>query len=112
MGRWHGEGTSNFVPQVNNTHNINSKGLSTFGIENGSYFRIRNLQLGYNFPREMLSKARIKGLRLFVNAQNLKTWKHNYGYTPEFGGTATSFGIDNGDGPVPAVYSGGINVTF
>lgn len=112
MDRWHGEGTSNTIPQLNNNHNINSKGLSTFGIENGSYLRFRNIQLGYNFGSEMLSRAKIKNLRLFVSVQNLKTFKHNYGYTPDFGGTATSFGIDNGDNPVPAIYTGGLNVTF
>jgi hypothetical protein len=112
LGRWHGEGTSNWVPQVNNTHNINSKGLSTFGIESGSYLRIRNIQLGYNFSTKILQKADIKTFRLFVSGQNIKTFKDNYGYTPDFGGSATSFGIDNGDGPVPAIYTVGLNVTF
>ncbi|TKK64423.1 TonB-dependent receptor [Ilyomonas limi] len=112
MNRWHGPGTSNWVPQVNNEHNINSKALSTFGIENGSYLRIRNLQLGYNFRTNVLQRMNIKSFRIFVSAQNIKTFKHNYGYTPEFGGSATSFGIDVGNGVLPAVYTAGINVTF
>src|SRR6266496_3314325 len=112
LNRWHGEGTSNTVPQINNTHNINSKGMSTFGIENGSYLRIRNLQLGYNFPANVLRKANIKSFKIFVSAQNIKTFKDNVGYTPDFPGSATSFGIDVGNGPVPAIYTAGINVTF
>ena len=44
--------------------------------------------------------------------QNLKTWKHNTGYTPEIGGSAIAFGVDNGTYPVPAVYTFGINLTF
>ncbi|MBX3256815.1 MAG: TonB-dependent receptor [Chitinophagaceae bacterium] len=112
MDRWHGEGTSNSIPQLNNNHNINSKGLSTYGIESGSYLRVRNFQLGYNLGSDALSKLRIRNLRLFVSVQNLKTFKNNYGYTPDFGGTATSFGVDNGDNPIPAVYTAGLNVTF
>ncbi len=111
LNRWHGEGTSNWDPILGANHTINRL-PSTYGIEDGSYFRIRNLQIGYNFPSANLAKAHIKNLRLYANAQNLITWKHNSGYTAEFGGTATSFGIDNGNGPLPMVITGGLNVTF
>ena len=89
LGRWHGEGTSNTIPILNNGRKVNRL-PSTLGIESGSYFRIRNLQLGYNFAPDLLSKVYIKSIRLFVNVQNLKTWKKNSGYSPEFGGTADS----------------------
>lgn len=126
---WNGEGTSNSIPIVNAKHLIN-RAPSTYGIENGSYMRIRNLTLGYNFNTKMLSRASIKNLRVYVNVQNLKTWKHNIGYSPEYGGTvadqaiagddkaripsATAFGIDRGDaqGALPRVITGGINITF
>lgn len=111
MNRWRGEGTSNWDPILGANRAINRL-PSTYGIEDGSYFRLRNIQVGYNFSSATLAKAWIKSLRVFVNAQNLKTWKRNSGYTPEFGGTATSFGIDNGNGPLPMVITGGINVNF
>lgn len=111
LNRWTGEGTSNWDPILGANHTINRL-PSTYGIEDGSYFRIRNIQLGYNFKPELLKKVSIKSIRVFANVQNLKTFKRNSGYTPEFGGTATSFGIDNGNGPVPLVFTGGINVTF
>lgn len=111
LNRWTGEGTSNWDPILGANHTINRL-PSTYGIEDGSYFRIRNVQLGYNFTPTLLKKVNIKSVRLFANVQNLKTFKRNSGYTPEFGGTATSFGIDNGNGPVPLVFTGGINVTF
>ena len=60
----------------------------------------------------MLSRAKIKSLRLYVNAQNIGTFANNTGYTPEIGGSATSFGIDDGTYPVPAVYSVGLNLNF
>ena len=117
LDRWHGEGTSNWIPILNNGRKINRL-PSTLGIESGSYFRIRNLQLGYDFGRELLSKAHIKNLRVFVNVQNLKTFKDNSGYSPEFGGTgnvaAIAFGLDNGDaqGAIPRIITGGVNITF
>jgi len=56
--------------------------------------------------------VKIKSLRVFANFQNLKTWKNNSGYTAEFGGSATSFGVDNAGGAIPMVSSVGLNVTF
>jgi TonB-linked SusC/RagA family outer membrane protein len=110
---WHGEGTSNWVPIVDAQHTIN-RVPSTYGIEDGSYFRIRNLQLGYNISTGLLSRAHIKSFRIFANVQNLKTWKNNIGYSPEYGGDAFSFGIDRGNanGALPRIITGGINVTF
>lgn len=111
LGRWHGAGTSNWVPLVSQGDRINYNG-STYNIEDGSYFRLRNVQLAYSFQRHVLQKLKMRDLRVFVNVQNLKTWKNNIGYTPEFGGDATAFGYDNGGGAIPAVTTFGLNVTF
>ena len=111
LDRWHGEGTSNTQPLLNTKHAINSENSEYF-IEDGSFFRIRNLQLAYSFDKTLLSKIRMQALKVYVNIQNLKTWKHNTGYTPEIGGSAIAFGVDNGTYPVPAVYTFGINLTF
>ena len=110
-GRWNGEGTSNWEP-ILSTKRANNYQNSSYWIEDGSFFRIRNLQLGYRFGTDVLSKARIKSLRIYVNAQNLATFTNSSGYTPEIGGTPTSFGIDNGTYPVPAVYTFGLNLNF
>ena len=111
IDRWHGEGTSNWVPLVSQGDRFNYNG-STYNIEDGSYFRIRNLQVGYNFGSSMMSRYNINQLRLYVNVQNLKTWKNNMGYTAEFGGGATAFGYDNAGGAIPRVTTFGLNVTF
>ncbi|MDB5207732.1 MAG: TonB-dependent receptor, partial [Flavisolibacter sp.] len=110
-GAWNGEGTSNFVPLVSQGDRFNYNG-SSYNIEDGSYFRLRNLQIGYGFGSALLSKYKISSLRLFANVQNLKTWKNNYGYSPEYGGDATAFGFDNGGNALPRVSTIGINVTF
>ena len=112
LGRWNGEGTSNWEPILDPARAVNQLNSSYF-IEDGSYFRLRNIQLGYNFSERILQKLRLQGLRLFINIDNLKTWAHNSGYTPEIGGSAIAFGIDSGNTyPVPSTYTFGINVTF
>ncbi len=119
VNRWNGSGTSNWDPILAQDHRINYE-ASTYNIEDGSYFRLRNVQLAYNVANSFLTRAHIKNLRAFLNVQNLKTWKHNSGYTAEFGGNpddkfganAISFGVDNAGGAIPVVTTLGLNVTF
>ncbi len=114
LNAWHGAGTSNWEPLLSDGDANNSLN-STYMIENGSYLRIRNVQIGYTFNTQMLAKYHIKTLRFYISGQNLKTFKHNSGYTPEFGGSATSFGYDDGLNkpyPVPAIYTAGLNINF
>ncbi len=109
--RWHGEGTSNWTPILGQAHRFNYNG-STYNIEDGSYIRIRNLQLGYSLPQSLVSKIGFKSARIFANIQNLKTWKHNSGYSPEYGGDATAFGFDFGGNAIPRITTFGLNVNF
>jgi TonB-linked SusC/RagA family outer membrane protein len=111
MDRWHGAGTSNWDPIISQGHRFNYNG-STYNIEDGSYFRLRNIQLGYNFGQALISKVKMKNLRAYLNFQNAKTWKNNMGYTAEYGGNATRFGYDDGGGAIPVVTTVGLNVTF
>lgn len=110
LDAWNGPGTSNWVPIVDAQH-LTNRVPSTFGIEDGSFVRIRNIGVGYNFSVE---KAKIKNGRVYLNVQNLKTWKNNLGYSPEYGGSATSFGIDAGsaESALPRVITVGFSVTF
>ncbi len=109
--RWHGAGTSNWEPIISQADRFNYNG-STYNIEDGSYVRIRNLQVGYDFDPKLVAGAHIKALRVYANVQNLKTWKHTEGYTAEFGGDATGFGFDFAGGAIPRVITFGLNVTF
>lgn len=111
LNRWHGEGTSNWEP-ILNTGRANNREISSYYIEDGSFVRVRNIQLGYNLTPEAASRIRLKSMRLFVNAQNPFTFANNTGYTPEIGGSAISFGVDNGTYPVPAIYTFGVNLNF
>jgi TonB-linked SusC/RagA family outer membrane protein len=111
MNRWTGEGTSNWDPILGQDHRINYE-ISTYGIEDGSYFRLRNVQIGWNVEPKFISKLKMKTLRLFLNVQNMKTWKNNLGYSPEFGGSATQFSVDYAGNAIPVVTTFGLNVNF
>jgi TonB-linked SusC/RagA family outer membrane protein len=111
MRRWNGTGTSNWEP-ILHTGRANNYQNSSYWIEDGSFFRIRNIQLGYSFSPEILEKIKLRALRLYINVQNLKTFTNATGFTPEIGGTSTAFGVDNGTYPVPRIYTFGLNLNF
>jgi TonB-linked SusC/RagA family outer membrane protein len=111
LDRWNGAGTSNWEPRVNDGSGYNKQN-STYMIEDGSYVRLRNVQLAYDFDSKLLNKFYIQGLKLFINAQNPVTWNHNSGFTPEAGGSPVSFGRDFGGYPLPEITTLGLNVTF
>ena len=112
MQGWTEPGSSNWVPIVNASHLIN-RAPSTYGIEDGSFFRIRNLNIGYTLSK-INGFNSFKNLRFSLSAQNLKTWKRNMGYSPEFSGDATSFGIDwgNAGSAIPRIITFGLNANF
>jgi TonB-linked SusC/RagA family outer membrane protein len=110
--RWHGEGTSNFYPSAN-IGGGNNYLPNSFYVEDGSYFRIRNMQLGYTLPRSVADKIRAKGLRAYVNAQNAFNFFKYRGFSPEIsGGSPISRGIDVSVYPLSATYNFGVNVSF
>ncbi|MDR1783085.1 MAG: TonB-dependent receptor [Dysgonamonadaceae bacterium] len=111
LNRWHGKGTSNWEPILDPSRTVNTVSSSYF-IEDGSFFRIRNIQISYSLGNRFLKKAHLQSLKLFANVQNLKTWSRNSGYTPEIGGSSLKFGVDSGGYPMPAVYTFGINLSF
>ena len=111
LDRWTGAGTSNWEPRSYTASAYNREN-STYMIEDGSFFRIRNVQLGYNFNKGLIEGLGIQALKVYFNVQNLKTWDHVNGFTPEFGGSATQFGVNNSGYPNPRITSFGINVTF
>lgn len=112
LGAWDGPGTSNWEPRLNDASGYNTNNRSTYMIEDGSYMRLRNVQLTYSFNQNLVSKLKIESLKLYLSAQNMVTWSKNSGFSPEAGGSPTKFGIDTGGYPVPAITTLGLNVTF
>ena len=84
-------------------------------VEDGSYLRIKNISLGYTFPRKLIRHLQLENLRLYCNIQNLYTFTKYKGYDPEVGAstqTSNVYGCDNGRYPSPTTYSFGINIGF
>ena len=114
--RWTGEGTQTDAryPRMN-ANDVNNSLTSDRLIEDGSYLRIKTLQLGYNFGKSLIEKIKIENLRVYVNAQNLFTFTKYSGLDPEIGmrnGNPLDIGVDRGFYPQARVYSIGLNVTF
>jgi TonB-linked SusC/RagA family outer membrane protein len=84
-------------------------------IEDASYIKLKNITLGYTFSHGIISKIRIKQLRLYVSAQNLLTITPYTGYDPEanyYDGDNTKAGIDYGIYPTAKTFLAGLNITF
>lgn len=80
---------------------------STRFIEDGSYLRLKNLQIGYTFPLKWTQKFHCSRLRLYATASNLFTITGYKGYDPEVGG-----GVDYGNYPQSRTFTFGLNATF
>jgi TonB-linked SusC/RagA family outer membrane protein len=85
---------------------------STYFVEDGSYLKLRNAQVGFNMPGSVLKKLHLPGLRIYVNANNLLTFTKYSGIDPEIAGSNTSRGVDYGLYPQVRTVSGGIEVKF
>lgn len=111
LGRWTGEGTSNRLPRfvIGDSVNWVSSDLMVY---DGSYARLKNIQLGYTIPKSLTSKLFISQFRLFVAAENLLTFTTYHGFDPEIASGGTSLGIDYGVYPQARTYSAGINISF
>lgn len=112
LGRWHGEGTSTTVPRVTTgatTNNI----FSDYFVEDASYLRIQNVQLGYTINEDFTKKAGITKIRLYAGVNNLYTFTKYRGFDPGASNNAPlSSGIDFGFYPVPRTYLVGLNLNF
>ena len=111
LGRWTGEGTSNEIPRyvVGNTSNLVASDLY---VTNGSYLRLKNIQLGYTLPQHITKRFFVESLRFFVSAENLLTFTKYHGYDPEISSGGTSLGVDYGVYPQARTWSIGFNLGF
>jgi TonB-linked SusC/RagA family outer membrane protein len=111
LERWHGEGTSNFEPRVTNSGP--NYEFSTRFVEDGSYLRLRNVQLGYTLPENICTRIHLSNLRFYVSGTNLATWTKFTGFSPEVSSeNVLSVGIDGGSYPVAKTIIAGMNVSF
>ena len=84
-------------------------------VEDGSYIRLKNISLGYTFPKKLISKIKLKAARIYVSGSNLVTWTNYTGYDPEVntnGQNSISSGMDRGAYPTAKTVIGGVSITF
>ncbi|TDX82963.1 SusC/RagA family TonB-linked outer membrane protein [Epilithonimonas xixisoli] len=109
--RWTGAGTSNTNSMITSNQLIIAP--NSFYVEDGSYFRIRNIQVGYSLPKNIANSLSVNKLRIYLSAQNPWTsFKYN-GFSPEIMNTdRVQMGIDQNIYPISAIYTMGMNLTF
>lgn len=113
LDRWTGEGTSNEIPRYTWSDVNNNYRVSDLYIENGSYLRMKNIQIGYTLPRKFLDRIKCVAWRFFISGENLLTITGYSGAEPEIG-AASSFdiGIDRGVYPAARIYRFGTSISF
>jgi len=110
---WTPTNTGAKTPKASNISNFSTNTqVTSYYIENGSYLRMKNLQLGYTIPQSILSKVNINTLRVYVQAVNLFTITKYSGLDPELGGDDRAFGSDTGNYPLVKQLLFGLNVSF
>ena len=105
LDAWSPNNTNSNIPAISTMDNNNEKRVSTYFVENGSYAKLRNVQVGYNVPKSFTDKLYLQRLRVYLSAQNLLTIKSKKftGVDPE----NANFGY-----PIPLNVTFGLNVSF
>ena len=105
LDAWSTTNPNSNIPALSLSDNNNEKRVSSYWVENGSYLKLRTIQVGYNFPKAIASKLAMQRLRMYLSAQNLFTIKSSSftGVDPE----NPNYGY-----PIPLNITFGLNVTF
>ena len=115
FNRWHGEGTSNSVPRISGTGHQNTIWVSERYMENGDYFKLKTVTLGYDF-KHLWKACPLQQLRFYVQAQNLFTITGYTGLDPEIGNSggtdSWASGIDLGLYPPSRTFLVGASIKF
>jgi len=111
LNRWTPQNTNTDVPRASASNNPE---VSSRWVENGSYLRLKNITLGYNFPKLKLGQLNINSLRLYASAQNILTITNYTGYDPEvsFQDSNRNVGLDYMGYPNVKSFTLGLNIGF
>ena len=114
---WRPDRTDTDFPKASNKSNFSTNTQSSsYYVEDGSFLRLRNLQIGYTFPKSMFG-GELSNFRIYVQGTNLFTISGYSGMDPEMAQTGesggdTNFGVDRGNLPVVKQYMFGVNLSF
>ncbi len=111
LNRWTPQNTNTDVPMANPSRQFVA---SDRWVEDGSYIRVKNISLGYNFPASLLSKINMRSARVYVSGQNLFTITGYRGLDPEvaYRSSSSTLGLDYGSYPQVRSYTVGLNIGF
>ncbi|QNE42328.1 TonB-dependent receptor (plasmid) [Hymenobacter sp. NBH84] len=121
MDRWTPSNPNSDQPRVTSNDTNNGGGyndrFSSRHVENASFLRARNMELGYSLPRTVLDQFKISGFRVFASVDNVFTITKYRGLDPEISATGyynnpLAYGVDYGNYPQPRTYRLGLNVQF
>ena len=105
VNRWRGEGTTNSYPSSAGRRRAWNQRMSSFFVEDGAYFRVQNIQLGYTIPASNFKGKLTPEIKLTLTAERPITVFNYNGFNPE-----VANGVDRQTYPVPAVYTFGVNI--
>lgn len=118
---WRPDNPNTDMPRFSKTDGTDNKlAYTDRWLEDGSFVRLKTVDIGYTFPKQWIQKAMIQNLRVYVSMENLFTLTKYSGYTPDLGESSStgvsynvfSRGIDQGRYPVPRTFSFGIQVNL
>lgn len=115
LRRWKNEGDVTDIPRASYSDPAGNRRFSNRWIEDGSYLRLKNITLGYQLPKTLMSKVSLRSCRVYATAQNLWTLTRYSGYDPEasaFNNSVAQIGIDQGTYPQYRAFIFGLNVGF
>ncbi len=114
LDRWTESNPEGKYPRLTTIDGNNNTRASDFYVENGSYLRLKNLQIGYNLPRTLLETVKMKSLRVYLSFDNLFTVTSYTGLDPEIGnsGWILDTAIDKGFYPQLKTVGFGLNASF
>jgi TonB-linked SusC/RagA family outer membrane protein len=114
---WEPGKTNAVLPQLKSSDQVSIQ-PSTYYLEDGSYLRLKNVQLTYTMPKELISKVGLSNVRIYLQGQNLVTLTKYSGLDPEINlrnyasGNDRQIGVDGGAYPAAKQYIVGLNVSF
>lgn len=114
LNRWQQPGDITAIPRLTALGTNYTLSPTSRNIENGSFLRLSNVNLGYTLPKQLLEKIRLSSVRIYVSGSNLWLWTKYRGPDPEVNvsSSATVLGYDLGTPPIPRTLQFGANITF
>jgi TonB-dependent starch-binding outer membrane protein SusC len=110
--------TNTDVPRLSPGDKNANKRFSDYFLEDGSYFRIKSISLGYTFDKSVVNAIKLSNLRIYLTLQNVYTFTNYTGFDPEigqsngWGSSPLDFGVDSGTYPQAKMLMGGLNISF